>query len=561
MDPTSITYEITRYYTEDQSTKVSLDLINLVNGLRRSRDLENLTNCSSHFDRLRHTVEDWRFLRQVEAFFKKNASFVNQGICENAASAAFSKAEQSCAITNTKISEFVYEEKGYSPLLRKCVPKMRHYIRRVLGSFNLFTETLPSLVKVTSGATVYSSRRDSIPQLKLSLKPYCSSSAVSILKTVMNNFGFERLGIRSCDTNRIELVPKNWKRHRTIACEPEGSMALQLAFDTWMKRRFLRFGINLRDQGRNKRMARDASIFNHLATIDFEAASDTIAHHLICWLFPTRWTEYLEAVRAPRFRGKLGSGFYEKFSSMGNGTTFVIETLLFAAMCYAVGSRKFSVYGDDVIIEREFFSEYCALSAELGFTVNIAKSFADGPFRESCGGDYFNGTDVTPVYIRKLDSRKAILCHLINTVSNISVPFGALWKYLDSLIGEFRLPLVPWNESTISGVWINPEIARRTHILVRRKLVASGPRLDYFRSYSCLTRSLKFQDIRGYYLWFLYRNRQVSFHGEWVDQRPYDPLTTSRVPVFRHRYVRKWVVWHVPNESMPDAVLFRRQQP
>ncbi len=37
-----------------------------------------------------------------------------------------------------------------------------------------------------------------------------------------------------------------------------------------------------------------------------------------------------------------------------------------------------------------------------GFTVNSSKSFTDGPFRESCGHDYYKGIDIRPVYTKTM---------------------------------------------------------------------------------------------------------------------------------------------------------------
>jgi hypothetical protein len=43
--------------------------------------------------------------------------------------------------------------------------------------------------------------------------------------------------------------------------------------------------------------------------------------------------------------------------------------------------------------------------SSLGFKVNQSKTFGSGNFRESCGGEYFKGHDVTPTYLLTLPSR------------------------------------------------------------------------------------------------------------------------------------------------------------
>lgn len=90
---------------------------------------------------------------------------------------------------------------------------------------------------------------------------------------------------------------------------------------------------------------------------------------------------------------------------MGNGFTFELESLIFWALCSAVMDclsidGDLSVYGDDIIVPVKAYPAVKEILAFAGFTTNDKKTFADGPFRESCGKHYFKGQDVTPIYIR-----------------------------------------------------------------------------------------------------------------------------------------------------------------
>jgi hypothetical protein len=91
---------------------------------------------------------------------------------------------------------------------------------------------------------------------------------------------------------------------------------------------------------------------------------------------------------------------YSKFCSMGNGFCFPLETLIFAACCHSVGAgiagTDFSVYGDDIILRKAFAGDALKLLRVLGFSPNASKTFISGPFRESCGADWFGGVDVRP---------------------------------------------------------------------------------------------------------------------------------------------------------------------
>lgn len=207
--------------------------------------------------------------------------------------------------------------------------------------------------------------------------------------------------------NRVTTVPKNAETDRVIAIEPDMNMYVQKGIGRMIRRRLKRVGVDLNDQSLNQRLAHLGSISGKLATIDLSMASDTVSLSIVQELLPMDWLSALEQCRSPF--GVLPSGaeiLYRKFSSMGNGYTFELESLIFWALCSALvevmGERDVTlgVYGDDLIVPvgivpaLERLLEYC------GFSFNRKKSFASGPFRESCGKHYFGGRDVTPFFIK-----------------------------------------------------------------------------------------------------------------------------------------------------------------
>lgn len=205
--------------------------------------------------------------------------------------------------------------------------------------------------------------------------------------------------------NKLSFVPKTVKTHRVIAVEPLLNSVLQKGVDTVMREKLLRNGYDLRDQGKNQYLAKIGSIDGSLATMDLSAASDSISIELARMLLPWDWFDLLNRLRSPSYElaGQLNR--YEKFCSMGNGFCFPLETLIFAAALrasvHAVGcsDRRNAVYGDDIIVPVEAYDELEALLSFLGFTVNETKSFKEGPFRESCGADWYLGQDVRPVFL------------------------------------------------------------------------------------------------------------------------------------------------------------------
>jgi hypothetical protein len=93
-------------------------------------------------------------------------------------------------------------------------------------------------------------------------------------------------------------------------------------------------------------------------------------------------------------------------------------------------SRDVYVYGDDLIVSADMAPLVVEDLEAFGLKVNAAKSFWTGKFRESCGGDYYDGVDITPVYCRrKLPSHKADVNGIVSAVSFANQLYWAgLWK-------------------------------------------------------------------------------------------------------------------------------------
>jgi hypothetical protein len=207
------------------------------------------------------------------------------------------------------------------------------------------------------------------------------------------------------DYNKIAYVPKTAKTHRSIAIEPLLNSFVQKGIDVWMRARLLAVkGIDLTDQSRNQIMAKLGSIHGVLATIDLSQASDSIATQVVKYLLPPAWFNFLDQCRSPSWMDGDASQRYHKFTSMGNGFCFPLETLIFAALCIAT-KRKYGdvlpvgVYGDDIIVSQNIALACIELLRYCGFRTNVDKTFIFGPFRESCGEDYWEGQPVRPAYL------------------------------------------------------------------------------------------------------------------------------------------------------------------
>jgi hypothetical protein len=243
------------------------------------------------------------------------------------------------------------------------------------------------------------------------------------------------------DGNRITTVPKNAKTDRCIAIEPTMNMYIQKGIGGFIRRRLRRVGIDLNSQSLNQRLAKEGSVSGQLCTVDLSAASDSISLRLVEELLPSDWVTAIKLCRSSVGVMPDGSKVsYHKVSSMGNGFTFELESLIFWALCSVVadsypcsGERQISVYGDDLIFPTSLYSHTVGLLEFCGFSVNSKKSFCYGYFRESCGKHYFNGFDVSPFYVREDIDNQARLIWAANQVRRYSHQ-----RYPFCLDGRFR---------------------------------------------------------------------------------------------------------------------------
>lgn len=275
--------------------------------------------------------------------------------------------------------------------------------------------------------------------------------------------------------NVMITVPKSAKTDRVICYEPHANIWLQLGVGSYIRHRLKRVGVDLDDQSVNQRKAIKASLDRLLSTIDLSMASDTLALELVFELLPIDWALHLDSLRSKETLWPDGSWRENhKFSSMGNGFTFELESLIFYALCSAV-TTNVSVYGDDIIVPTESFERVKHVLNESGFVLNEAKSFSSGNFRESCGMDAFCGVDCTPVYVRDLPKKTSDVRKLHNRIRAFTqrdVSPGVSWaKALRSIRHLFPDRLGP---SGYGDGHYHVNFADATPVLARERKRSSG---------------------------------------------------------------------------------------
>jgi hypothetical protein len=360
-------------------------------------------------------TNEFKYARQIHALFSK-LDFLELGYDLTSRTLdKFVESEDSCLWTNRKILYNRSHPKNWDATTSFVLNHASRKIAKVLGEFCGFGAFEPSF---GPGANTTVKGHSSSARLKLGAMLACSDKLVPYLgEHLADAPAWVAVHADSEDVNswflsvavtpgKLTFVPKNAKIHRSIIVEPVLNSYIQKGVGSYIRSRLKAFGVDLLDQSFNQELARYGSVTGDVATVDLSSASDTISKELVYELLPLDWAEALDQIRTHVVTYKGVDIHLEKFSSMGNGFTFELESLIFWALakgvcaCLKIDSTLVNVYGDDIIIPAGANNALSAVLKALGFSVNKEKSFSKGPFRESCGADFYNGIDIRPFYFK-----------------------------------------------------------------------------------------------------------------------------------------------------------------
>lgn len=205
--------------------------------------------------------------------------------------------------------------------------------------------------------------------------------------------------------SRSASVKKNVETDRFINIEPMFNMLIQRAFASYLKKICGLLGNPLSVKRFESVNPHTGKQTNHTwenqklhgllisdmdnVTIDFKNASDSTLIDSVYKILGSHIGDIATLIRSPRVL--LGNWFYpvNKMSSMGNGFTFELMTLLITAVSKQFDIRS-RVFGDDLIVHSDVCHEVIAVLRRIGYNVNEKKTFLTGFFRESCGYFYYD---------------------------------------------------------------------------------------------------------------------------------------------------------------------------
>jgi hypothetical protein len=359
--------------------------------------------------------------------------------------------------------------------------------------------------------------------------------------------------------SRFSFVPKDDTKSRLIAIEPSLNMFYQLGLGRLLEERLVSFfGLDITSQPQiNQEAARFGSATDVLATLDLSDASDSIGLPMLAWALPRPVLDVLRLLRSPY--GTLANELLElnMVSTMGNGFTFPLETIIFSSVVvaciksfrvkpvrpYSSDIQKLSsdelvgywgVFGDDIICHSRVAYRVTRLLDLLGFSVNRDKSFVEGVFRESCGRDFFKGHDIRGVYIKRLGTPESRYV----AINNLNVWSAKVGIYLPNtikrLVDSVRWLPVPPAENHDAGIRVPflmvKESASRSRKLgqsiIYRRQVANPKRMTIKEGEIRVPKRTKrrFYNPEGLLLAFLHgsvrdccislRQRDVRYHAK-----------------------------------------------
>lgn len=301
---------------------------------------------------------------------------------------------------------------SYSPVTRRVLWEARGWIERVLKDFSTI-EHLESC-RFARRATV------GVP-----MQEACESSRVSSALSGSHDHidWFEKLFLayhgrmrnhllefppkggrtKECDTLTAVLVPKTWKSLRMIMPNTTIGSLYSDGLGKVITNRLCKAGYDIRTlQGVHRDYAREGSENCHLVTADQSLASDNITSKLLEALLPSTWFTKVNFGRIGRLSFYGETLETPTFMTMGIGFTFPLQTLVFLGLLKGCAgflgepNLKVSAFGDDLVYDQALHAIVVEVFDDLGLVLNQEKTFSDGWFRESCGGDFFHGVDVRP---------------------------------------------------------------------------------------------------------------------------------------------------------------------
>lgn len=379
-------------------------------------------------------------------------------------------------------------------------------------------------------------------------------------------------------TCKLVAVPKSMRKNRLISKEPTMLQFLQQDIFAALDDYFCSHEchINLHDLSKNHTAALSGSLDGSYATIDLSSASDSVSVALIQEIlgelriyYPLMATRSKFCLVQTKDRAIDCVIEMKKFAPMGSATCFPTECIIFSSICEAAvrlvsGRRRskpddFYVYGDDIIIRKEYAREAVRLLESFHFRVNSEKTFGiDGcpGFRESCGIECLNGEIVTPLRLGRRhesfscynDYRRGGMAIAHSDFLNqcYSYSFRTLRRLLNAWLANHEwyrtcARITSLSNATPPSPYLvtDPHTSTQYRCYGRRPAIMTDYGYPQYRTTVAVTKSLRrHYDSNEYYTWCL-KSRIDKLGSDRKIPIDKQPLSYEKPP--ETRLQKKWI--------------------
>lgn len=250
--------------------------------------------------------------------------------------------------------------------------------------------------------------------------------------------------------NRFSTVPKNNLVDRPICVEPVANILTQRRVGLGIRASLQKIGVDLNVTAM---LHRDVISIPRYATIDLKNASDRISIRLVKYLLPSRVYQVIEQSRSEMTLG-LDDQFYliNKISSMGNGFTFELMSLILYALCRSHTSDC-SVFGDDIVVPNDVAPEVIKDLENGGFVVNMKKTHINDTYRESCGAHFIDGEGYIESYDFRYPKSIGDVITTVNKLSRLALLYPSFRSLYSEVYRVVPAALFAENPTKASGDW------------------------------------------------------------------------------------------------------------
>jgi len=489
LDPrtSSTSLDVARWFIQENESDLPVGFYGTLHGAIRARDVPTIRKVADKFGtpQLYGCPNQYSVVAQSLALVTKVAYPFGGGDAgrKEQALEKFHKSELLCRISTRRLRYYWDHPDREDPVMRQILTKARVLVDSVLGSIDNALPRIVESCRFGPGMTVCSTdSARTTPYYKFeaerwsvtaTARPYASLAVCQSPQWVSTHGEIDwtnqtvRLPWNTVQSCRLTFVPKDERTFRTIAIEPYGNVLVQLGVHEYLTERLrTHAGIDIRSQEWNQKAAargsRDWLSVDTVSTIDLSSASDCISPGLVSRLVRPQWYGFLDDLRSKSYLNEEVETPFSKWSSMGNGYTFALETLLFWALAqsceeYCETGQRSLVYGDDIISSRQCSLLVLQVLRYCGLIFNPTKTCIVGPFRESCGEDYHTGVSVRPVFLDKFQLEAPDVFVLMNTLGK-GATFSTDEVYLnllESIPPPLRLfgPVTRNTDSHIHAPW------------------------------------------------------------------------------------------------------------